>query len=93
MARCIYNVDTGRPMRITVRKWGNSASLRIPAALMKAADISVDDQVEVREEEGRLIIQAVRPDRYDLDQLLAGVTPDNLHDETDFGEPVGKELL
>ena len=46
-----------------------------------------------REEEGRLIIQAVRPDRYDLDQLLAGVTPDNLHDEADFGNPVGKELL
>lgn len=93
MTRCIYNVDTGHPMRITVRKWGNSASLRIPAALMKAADISVDDQVEVREEEGRLIIQAVRPDRYDLDQLLACVTPDNLHDEADFGKPVGKELL
>jgi antitoxin MazE len=80
-------------MRITVRKWGNSASLRIPVALMKAADIAIDDQVEVREEEGRLIIQAVRPDRYDLDELLAGVTPDNLHEEADFGKPVGKEIL
>lgn len=80
-------------MRATVRKWGNSASLRLPATLMKAADIRVDDEVEIREEGGRLIIQAVRPGHYDLDQLLQGVTPDNLHDEADFGGSVGKERL
>jgi len=27
-----------------------------------------------------------------LDELLAGVTPDNLHGEINFGEPVGREI-
>ncbi|NCC29510.1 MAG: PbsX family transcriptional regulator, partial [Gammaproteobacteria bacterium] len=30
---------------------------------------------------------------YDLAELLAGITPENLHAEVDFGGPVGKEAL
>lgn len=29
----------------------------------------------------------------DLDRLIDGVTPDNLHSEVSVGEPVGKELV
>ncbi|MCP1244117.1 AbrB/MazE/SpoVT family DNA-binding domain-containing protein [Acetobacter lambici] len=29
----------------------------------------------------------------DLAELLAGITPDNIHHQVDFGEAVGKELL
>ena len=28
-----------------------------------------------------------------LEQLLGQITPDNVHSEIDFGQPVGKELL
>jgi antitoxin MazE len=39
------------------------------------------------------MIKTVREKRkYDLDELLAGVKPTNLHGETDFGGPVGKEV-
>jgi antitoxin component of MazEF toxin-antitoxin module len=27
-----------------------------------------------------------------LEELLAVITPENLHEETDFGPPVGKEI-
>jgi antitoxin MazE len=30
---------------------------------------------------------------YQLEELLAGITPKNLHSESDFGKPVGKELI
>ena len=30
--------------------------------------------------------------KYSLDQLLAGVTEENAHPETDWGEPVGEEV-
>jgi hypothetical protein len=33
------------------------------------------------------------PTRPTLDEFLAGVTPQNTHAETDFGPPVGQELL
>ena len=80
-------------MRVLVKKWGNSAAVRIPAAIMAAADVRLDAQVDVREEGGRILIEPVRKEAYDLDALLARVTPDNLHAEVSFGPPVGKEAF
>jgi antitoxin MazE len=37
-------------MRVQVKKWGNSAAVRIPASVMAAAALSIDQSVEVREE-------------------------------------------
>lgn len=80
-------------MRVIVKKWGNSASVRIPAAIMEAAKLSLDEAVDVREEAGRIIIEPVRESEYDLDALIAGITRQNLHTEESFGPPVGKEAL
>lgn len=78
-------------MRVTVRKWGNSASVRIPAAVMAAARVSLDQAVEVREEDGRIIIEPVRPDRYDLASLVEAITDENRHDSVETGAPRGRE--
>ena len=75
-----------------VKKWGNSPAVRLPAAIMEAAHLALDQAVEVRAENGRVIIEPVAP-LYSLDDLLAGITPDNRHAEMDFGAPQGKELL
>ncbi|MFM7611179.1 MAG: PbsX family transcriptional regulator, partial [Alphaproteobacteria bacterium] len=32
-------------MKVLVKKWGNSAALRIPAAVMAAAQVSLDQPV------------------------------------------------
>jgi antitoxin MazE len=79
-------------MRTVVRKWGNSASVRIPAAVMEAARLDLDDPVDVREESGRIIIEPERRKEYDLDELVRAITSGNLHEEVDWGGPVGKEV-
>ena len=33
-------------MRVTVKKWGNSASVRIPSSVMAAARLSLDETVD-----------------------------------------------
>ena len=78
-------------MRVTVKKWGNSASVRIPSSVMAAAKVKLDQVVEVREERGRIVIEPVREPAFDLDTLLAGITDENRHGEVDAGRPVGKE--
>ncbi|MFC0811003.1 AbrB/MazE/SpoVT family DNA-binding domain-containing protein [Paracoccus panacisoli] len=80
-------------MNVTVKKWGNSAALRIPAALLDAAGLAVDQPVSLHEENGRLIIEAIRPETYDLEQLLAGITSDNRHEGVEFGAAVGREAF
>lgn len=32
------------------------------------------------------------PTEYSFDELLAQITPENIHEEIDFGPPVGKEF-
>jgi len=78
-------------VKATVRKWGNSAAVRIPSSVMQAADLKLDEVVDVREEAGRIVIEPVRQKAYDLDKLLKAITPKNQHDPADFGAPMGKE--
>ena len=79
-------------MKATVKKWGNSAAVRIPAAVMEAMHLDLDQVVEVREEEGRIVIEPVRQKTYVLDDLLNGITSKNLHEAVNFGPPEGKEV-
>ncbi len=79
-------------MRVQVKKWGNSASVRIPASIMAAAALHVDQEVDVREEAGRIVIEPVLPPVYDLDTLLAEMTPDTFPEPVEFGPPVGNEF-
>jgi len=79
-------------MEVIVKKWGNSAAVRIPASVMVAAHVALDQAVEVREEQGRIVIEPVRRKVYKLDELLGGITGKNLHESVDTGEPVGKEV-
>jgi antitoxin MazE len=78
-------------MRAVVRRWGNSAAIRIPSTVLKAAKIEIDDSVDIREEHGRIIVEPLRPTFCGLVDLIVGITPDNLHGEVSFGRPAGKE--
>ncbi|MDM0020117.1 MULTISPECIES: AbrB/MazE/SpoVT family DNA-binding domain-containing protein [Variovorax] len=77
-------------MHVVIKKWGNSASVRLPASVMKSLNLQLDQTVDVRDEGGRIVIEPVR-DAVDLADLLAGITPENLHGEAEFGPAVGKE--
>lgn len=42
---------------------------------------------------GRIVIEPSEHVEYNLDDLLAGITPQNAHSEVSLGKPVGKEAL
>jgi antitoxin MazE len=81
-------------METILRKWGNSVGLRIPTGLMAELNLSENSTVDLRVEDGKLIVtpsQQRRRRRYSLGELLAGVTEENIHPETDWGILVGDE--
>ena len=80
-------------MRVVVKKWGNSASVRIPVSVMQAVRLQLDEAVDVREEGGRIVIERLSAPEYELDTLLQGINADNLHAEVDFGAAVGHEAF
>jgi len=76
-----------------VKRWGNSPAIRIPATLMQALNLNIDDEIKIDLVDGKLIIEPVKQEvGYSLEELLEGVTEENLHDPVEWGEPVGKEI-
>jgi antitoxin MazE len=78
-------------VRGQIQKWGNSLALRIPKRLAEEAGLGQSTAVEMRVEEGQIVITPLRPARYQLDDLLAYITLETLHEETDWGEAQGRE--
>ena len=78
-------------MKMLVKKWGNSAAVRIPASVMAAASLDLDQTVDIREEGGRIVIEPIKADPYELDALLDQMRPETFPEETDFGPPQGRE--
>jgi antitoxin MazE len=79
-------------MSSTVAKWGNSLAIRIPQNLAKELQISEGEEVEIRAVDGALVVKPRKRKNYSLDELLEGITPENLHAVVEFGDPVGNEV-
>jgi antitoxin MazE len=78
-------------MKMIVKKWGNSAAVRIPASVMAAASLDLDQAVDIREEGVRIVIEPIKADPHELDALLDQMRPETFPEETDFGPPQGRE--
>ena len=85
-------------MKGTIRTWGNSAAIRLPATVLDAARVSLDQVVDAREEAGRIVIEPVRPrPHYTLAELMARCDPKKRpsREERDWMDAplVGREAL
>ncbi len=78
-------------MRVQIQKWGNSLALRIPKSFAVESKIEQGSTVEVSLKSGKITVVPVAEPEFSLDDLLAKITPENLHDEADTGASVGKE--
>jgi len=80
-------------MQGQIGKWGNSLALRIPSAVAREASMNDGKPVEISVENGRIIITPINnAPRYSLDDLVAEITEENRHAETDTGPAVGNEF-
>ena len=80
-------------METTLKKWGNSPSVRIPADIMRRANLKLDQKVDVDVIDGIIQIRPVtETDEVDLDAMIDRLTPENLHDFIATGPARGKEF-
>jgi antitoxin MazE len=80
-------------MEAIIRKWGNSPAVRINLATMKAACFDIEQHVTIKASRGRIVIEPAGKLDFKLEDLMAGITRQNVHDEVDFGGPEGREAL
>jgi antitoxin MazE len=79
------------PMQTQIGKWGNSLAVRLPGAFAKDLGLKEGMELDISLANGGLLLRPL-PNEYTLDELVAGITPENLHEETDWGGPVGREV-
>jgi len=74
-------------------KWGNSIALRIPNGVAKALHVTQGNSAQLQVKDGSLIVTPVTKPKYDLNEMIAAITPENLHEKVDSGDPVGNEAI
>ena len=80
-------------MKSRVQKWGNSLALRIPKSVAVEAGLRADGAVEISLVEGALVVQPIARQPPTLDELLSGITDNNMPTGWEMGPAVGKEVL
>ena len=73
----------------SISRWGTGLAVRIPDAIAQQWGVQEGSEIEIIPQ-GERIMLCKKP--YDLDDMLARVTPDNLHAEQYFGTPRGREV-
>ncbi len=79
-------------MQARVQKWGNSLAVRIPKSFAAQSQLEHNSLVEVTMEHGKIVILPLPKPKPSLAELLEGVTTQNIHDEVDAGQPIGREV-
>lgn len=79
-------------MQAKIQKWGNSLAVRIPKSLAMEAHLAQEVLVELAVAKGKLIIAPIKKRQYKLEELVAGITEENLHKEDIWGPAVGSEV-
>ncbi len=80
-------------MQTTIQKWGNSLAIRIPKSFASETKINNGTEVNLIIKNNQLVISPIVKNQYSLDAFLSEITELNIHNELDFGEPIGEELI
>jgi antitoxin MazE len=79
-------------VKTQLAKWGNSMAVRIPKGVAEAARLRPGDQVEMAVDDSGTLRIRKKKGKQRLSQLIRRINSTNLHGESDWGAPVGKEL-
>ncbi len=79
-------------MQARIAKWGNSLGLRVPKEVAISLGLKEGTRVDIATEGNRIVISARRP-TYSLEDVLAGMTPEAMHEAFDWGPDIGREIV
>lgn len=80
-------------MQVLLEQSEDRLILSIEKSLLNDSPIQPGSLVDVSLVDDKIVIEPARRSKYRIEDLMAGVTPENLPEKIDFGPPVGKELL
>lgn len=79
-------------MTTKVQKWGNSLAVRLPKEFAHSLHLREGGEVVMVQEGDALILRKGKKAEVSLTSLLKKVNARNLHGESDWGKPKGREV-
>ena len=79
-------------MVVQVEETEKGLAVILPEEVVHGSQLSAGSSIDLTVNDDTVQIAPVRRSKYTTEELLAGVTDDNIHPETDWGPPVGKEV-
>ena len=79
-------------MQVQVARWGNSLGVRIPKQIAERAGLREGARVEIEADSDRIVITRARR-RYQLAELLQGMSPEAMREAFDWGPDRGREII
>ena len=79
-------------MQAKIQKWGNGLALRIPKAFAVDTQLGNNSLVDISVVDGQIIVKPVVKTDWTLEELLAGITKENIHREVKTGMATGNEI-
>lgn len=79
-------------METSIQKWGNSLGVRLPKRLAEKQSLKVGTKVLVTETKTGVSIEVIENKQVLLTDLVKNISSENLHNETEWDTPVGKEV-
>ncbi len=79
-------------MQTQIKNWGNSQGVRLPKQILEAANMEVDEMLDIEVTDGKIILQKTFRHKTLEERAEAFDGKLNLDGEYDWGEPVGREV-
>ena len=80
-------------MVVQVEETEKGLAVILPEEVVQDSQLSAGSRIDLTVNDDKIQIVPVRRSKYRIEDLMAGVTDENLPEKIDFGPPVGKELL
>jgi antitoxin MazE len=80
-------------MVLQYAKWDDSVALCLPVEVAQRIHAKEGAKVDLTIEGDKVVISPIESHTYTLEELLAGITEENLHGETFRTAPVGNEVV
>ena len=78
-------------MKVKLSRWGNSLAIRIPSPVAEQADLQEGVAIDISAlPDGGLRLMPIN-ETPTIAELVANITDDNRHQESDWDEAVGNE--
>ena len=79
-----------KAMKACIEQWGDSLVVRIPPGVVEQMGLAAGEEVRLSKAGNSLLVSPLSVPT--LEELVAGITEENRHDEVYTGPPVGREV-